>query len=264
MDDMYSQIRFEIIQSVARITLASPMTRNALTFPMIDEIKRAISISAEDSSVRVLLIDGDGESFCSGDNLKDMGELPYDGDWLQIVKKSWYTTIISMLRSLPKPVVTLAHGYILGAGLELFMAGDIKIVVNDSQLGIPFARLGMAAMNYQLPRSIGSTRAARMLFTGDLIDGQTAVNWGLATEAVDDIAQLTERGHYWAQKFDKLSTLSIGIMKETFYRSYEMSESEWLSWWAGQWLNHRARLDCLGTGEIDWRQAPAPELISDH
>ena len=264
MNDKYSQVRFERLQSVARITLASPKTRNALTFPMIDEIKRAITVSAEDPRVRVLLIDGEGESFCSGDNLKDMGELPHDGDWLQIVQKTWYTTIISMLRSLPKPVVTLAHGYVLGAGLELFMAGDIKVVVNDSRLGIPFARLGIAAMNYQLPRAIGSTRAARMLFTGDLIDGRTAVNWGLATESVQNFDELTERSQYWVQKFEKLSTSSIGIMKETFYQSYEMSESEWVNWWAGQWLSHRARLDRLGEGDVDWKQAPAPEVISDH
>ena len=264
MNNTYTQVRFERLDAAARITLACPGSRNALTFRMIDEMKQAISQCADDPNICVLLIDGEGESFCSGDNLKDMGELPHDGDWLQIVQKNWYTTIISMLRSLPKPVVTLAQGYVLGAGLELFMAGDIKVVVNGSRLGIPFARLGLAAMNYQLPRAIGSARAARMLFTGDLIDGRTAVNWGLATECVEDVGQLAERSQYWASKFRTLSTSSIGTMKETFYQSYEMSESEWTNWWAGKWLSHRARLARLGEEATDWKQAPPAEVISDY
>lgn len=232
----------------ADIRLNLPASHNALTYRMIAELKAAIAHVGSCPDVAVLVLSGAGRSFCSGDNLKDMGPVPHDGDLLQTTMSESYHAVVTALREIPLPVVTLGHGHVLGAGLELFMAGDIKVATRDVTLGIPFARLGLAAMNYHLPRQIGFTRAARLLFSGDPIDGATAVDWGLATEMVDGQAQLEERANYWADRFRALSTTSIGTMKRTFYQSYETEERHWYSWWTSQWINFLDRQRAAGQG----------------
>lgn len=241
----------------AHIRLNLPKSHNALTFRMIAELKEAIAIARETKDLAVLCLSGEGPSFCSGDNLRGMGEVPHDGDLLATTNHDWYHTVTQALRALPVPVVTLGHGHVLGAGLELFMAGDIKIVSESAQLGIPFARIGLAAMNYTLPRQIGFTRAARMLFTGDVINGKTAVSWGLATESVEDDAALDASRVFWAKKFSALSTRAIGEMKETFYQAYETEERHWYNWWSAQWINFLDRRRVLGPDAL------APSTIAD-
>lgn len=259
----FEDIIFTIDRNCAHLRLNLPRSHNALTFRMIRELKTAIAIASETPGLAVLTLSGQGPSFCSGDNLRDMGEVPHDGDWLATATHDWYQAIVQALRSLPLPVVTLGHGHVLGAGLELLMAGDIKIVTEDARLGIPFARLGTAAMNYHLPRQIGFTRAARMLFTGDVIDGGTAVRWGLATEAVTDDAGLQASREIWADKFRALSTRAIGEMKQTFYQSYETDERSWYTWWTAQWINYLDRHRVLGAEALTPSPVPPSSLIAE-
>ncbi|MDX8356429.1 enoyl-CoA hydratase/isomerase family protein [Sphingopyxis terrae] len=232
----------------ADIQLNLPASHNALTYRMIAELKEAIACIRATPDVAVLVLSGAGRSFCSGDNLKDMGETPHGGDLLATTTSDSYQAVVEALRGLPMPVMTLGHGHVLGAGLELFMAGDIKLATREASFGIPFARLGLAAMNYHLPRQIGFTRAARMLFTGDPIDGGMAVDWGLATEVVDGDAQLQERAAHWADRFRGLSTHSIATMKQTFYQAYETEERHWYMWWTAQWINFLDRQRAAGNG----------------
>lgn len=247
MED-FQDIILTIEDRRADIRLNLPSSHNALTYRMIAELKAAIARVRATSDIAVLVLSGAGRSFCSGDNLKDMGPMPHDGDLLQITSMDSYQAVVTALRELPLPVVTLGHGHVLGAGLELFMAGDIKVATRGVNLGVPFARLGLAAMNYHLPRQIGFTRAARMLFSGDPIDGITAVDWGLATEAVDGEPQLQDRARHWADRFRSLSTSSIGTMKRTFYQSYETEERHWYTWWTAQWINFLDRQRAAGEG----------------
>lgn len=257
----FCDIEFAVSDRCARINLNLPTSHNALTFRAIDELKAAIAMCRTIPDLAVLILSGNGRSFCSGDNLKGMGEIPYDGDLLTALQNDWYHIVARALRELPIPVVVLAHGNILGAGLELLMAADIKVVTRDARLGLPFARLGTAAMNYHLPRQIGFTRAARMLFTGDMIDGRTAVDWGLATEAVDDYDELLARSEEWAAKFRGLSTPAIGRMKETFYQSFELDEKHWYDWWIMQWMAHLERADRLGADALTPSPVAAPAMI---
>jgi len=245
----FQDIVFSIEDRCAHVQLNLPASHNALTYRTIAELKAAIASARATPDVAALILSGAGRSFCSGDNLKDMGAMPHGGDLLATTTSDSYQAVVQALRDLPLPVVTLGHGHVLGAGLELFMAGDIKLATRDASFGIPFARLGLAAMNYHLPRQIGFTRAARMLFSGDPIDGATAVDWGLATELVDGNPQLHERATYWADRFRTLSTWSIATMKQTFYQAYETEERHWYAWWTAQWINFLDRQRAAGEAE---------------
>lgn len=258
----FFDIEFTIDDRCARITLNIPASHNALTFRAIAELKTAIAACHAIPELALLILSGNGPSFCSGDNLKGMGEIPYSGDLLAALQNDWYHIVARALRELPIPVVVLAHGNVLGAGLELLMAADIKVVTREARLGLPFARLGTAAMNYHLPRQIGFTRAARMLFTGDMIDGRMAVDWGLATEAVEDHNSLVARSEEWAVKFRDLSTPAIGRMKETFYQSFELDEKHWYDWWVMQWMAHLERMGRVGAEALTPAPVRAAEMVA--
>lgn len=257
----YSEIRYAEFEGAATITLARPERKNALTFEMIGEIRDAIR-RARDSEAALLILRGEGDTFCSGDNLFDMGVDPFPNDHRRSLEEFWYEAIVKDLRALPKPVVCLAQGYVLGAGLELLMAADIKIVEAKARLGLPFARYGTVAMNYHLPRYIGFTRAARMLFTGDLIDGDTAVAWGLATEACAGAQELESRLEYWTQKFSAIPTGPLGLMKGTFYKAFDLAEDDWYRWWMTYWMARLMRPEDGASDEVDWRSAAPADFIT--
>lgn len=219
----YDSIQFSADNGVARIELHRPERLNALRFDMIAEIKSAIDRSRGMQDVRCLVISGAGRAFCAGDNIKEMGEAPHGNDPLLRMRESGYISIVRALRSLDKPVVACAHGHTLGAGLEVFMGADIRIATHDASLGVPFIKLGLAGGAYQLPRFVGVTRAAAMLFSGEPVSGREAYEMGLVTEVADDTDGMHAACHRWTELLKQRSTSSIGLIKRALYRCYETS-----------------------------------------
>ncbi|WP_374572256.1 enoyl-CoA hydratase/isomerase family protein [Phenylobacterium sp.] len=217
----FDDISLTVDQGVATISLRRPERLNALTFPMIAEINRAIGICAADGSTKCLVLCGEGDAFSAGDNIKGMGATAYKTDPLMRMREASYVSIVRNLRALDVPVVTVGHGFVLGAGLEVFMAGDIRLVHAEAKLGIPFIKLGLAGGCYQLPRLVGLTKATAMLFSGEPIAGTEAVAYGLATESAYTMEELNDRLAGWTELLSRRPTRSIGLMKRALYTCYE-------------------------------------------
>jgi enoyl-CoA hydratase/carnithine racemase len=205
----------------AVIRLERPERLNALTFPMLAEIRQCIKLCRDNEDVKSVVLCGAGRAFCAGDNLKGMGLTHHKDDALLRVRDESYLSVVRLLRELDKPVITAAHGAGMGAGLELFLAGDIRIATNDARLGMPFVKLGVPAATYELPRLIGLTRAAVMLFGGEPISGSEAATIGLASESVATMESLRKRVAHWTSSFATRSTRSIGLMKRALYQCYQ-------------------------------------------
>lgn len=220
-DQRFEEIEVSGESGVLTVVLNRPERMNALTFPMLDEMKSALAEASQDPAIRALVIRGAGRSFCAGDNVKGMGDLDESVDRLERYTEHGYFSVVHALRDLPKPVIAVVQGHALGAGCELAMAADIRLVHADAKIGIPFVKLALAGGTYQLPRLVGLTRAAELLFSGRPMDGHEALAAGWATEVHDNEAELEKAVSRWADSLRAAPTKAIGLMKQALYHCYQ-------------------------------------------
>ncbi len=212
---------------VLRLRLNRPERRNALNYSTIDKLLDALEPAAGDDSCRVVVLSGEGTGFCAGDDLHGMG---------QTTGRRWQgrkagsavlpqQTLIKTLRSLPKPVVVSIHGYALGIGLDLALAGDIRVCADTAELGDPRAERALYAatgITYQLPRAIGYGRALAMMLLAERISGKEAERIGLVYKAVP-VKDLSREVEALVQKLAKAATKSLAVIKEQMRAQLDLS-----------------------------------------
>lgn len=207
---------------VMEITISRPAKMNALTFAMLRDLKDLCDAAAIDGDVRVVLLRGAGDNFCAGDDLGGMGDFPAGLTGPEKYHRVGFLTAVRAVRELGKPVISGIQGYCLGAGFDLALASDFRIVTKDAVLGTRYIRIGLASGGYLLPRLVGTTRAADMLFGGRDIDGETAERWGIATELVERDG-LDAACNARARHLASMPTAAIAILKRQMYAASETS-----------------------------------------
>lgn len=175
---------------VLTLTMNRPEERNALSTPDIfDAFDEAFRRVAEDIEIRAVILTGAGPAFCSGGNVKQMYRKEgvaagSSADIRQTYKKS-LLRLPKALWELEVPVIAAVNGPAYGAGCDLALACDLRIASDTARFAAIFAKLGMVPVDggaWLLPRVIGPAKAAEMIFTGDTIDAQTALELGLVSE----------------------------------------------------------------------------------
>ena len=168
---------------VARIFLNRPEKANALNSAMLVELAAAVR-SLNEQNPRVVVLAGRGRNFCGG---ADAGELkslvPANaGSFVEKIHE-----VCKELRALPVPVVARLHGAVIGAGLEIAAACDLRVAAEGTKFSMPEVKLGIPSVVEAalLPRLMGSGRAAWLVLTGDAIDARRALEWGLVEEVSD-------------------------------------------------------------------------------
>ena len=182
----YSHIELSTSGSVATLTLARPQVLNAVSPPMIEEMRRALDEVASDTTVKALVVRGQGRAFCAGADLVAMQESFADDSSLRRYLASFNDALFA-LEELPVPTIALVHGHALAGGLELLLACDLVIAAEDARIGdqhINFGLMPGGGSTQRLPRKIGRQRAMELLFTGRWLTGQEAVAAGLVLRAV--------------------------------------------------------------------------------
>jgi enoyl-CoA hydratase/carnithine racemase len=206
---------------VFEIILNRPDKRNALRVQMLLAIAEAVTLAENTSGVRVILLRGEGQSFCAGLDLMSMGGIPeYLGDEWQTqgyrATRLWQTSIHRLQES-TLPTIALLHGHTLGGGLELALGCDLRIAAEDTRLSLEEARLGMipdAGGTTRLTRLIGAARTKELIFTGRRIDAATAERWGLVNQVVPT-DQLQEAGLTLAHEIAACAPLALSAAKRT-------------------------------------------------
>jgi enoyl-CoA hydratase/carnithine racemase len=163
------------------ITLVRPDVHNALNTQMRDELFEAFMIARADPSLRVRL-DGDGPSFCAGGDLDEFGSLP-DPATAHVVRLQ--RSIGALIASMADRVEVALHGASLGSGIELPAFADHVVADPGTAIGLPELGLGLipgAGGTVSITRRIGRHRTAWLALTGETIDAQTALAWGLVDE----------------------------------------------------------------------------------
>ena len=193
-------LRYEVTGRIARITLDRPERANAITLAMPRELAECVEQANLDPAVHVIALAGSGKGFCGGYDLVEYAETqapnhdpeePWDPvvDW-QMMSRN-LRGFMSLFHS-DKPVVCKVHGFCVAGGTDLALCSDLLVIADDARIGYPPARVWGVPTSALWAFRVGDQRAKRLLFTGDLIDGRTAHEWGLAIEA-PPAAELDDR-----------------------------------------------------------------------
>jgi enoyl-CoA hydratase/carnithine racemase len=170
----------ELEDSVARIFLNRPEKANALNSAMLVALAGALE-SLDLATLRVVVLAGRGRNFCGGADASELRALDAasSGAFLERIHR-----VCSVIRCLPVPVVASLHGAVIGAGLEIAAACDLRIAAEGTKFSMPEVRLGIPSVVEAalLPRLMGSGRAAWLVLTGEAIDARRALEWGLVEE----------------------------------------------------------------------------------
>lgn len=169
------------------IALNRPEVRNALSSALLAELTEAFTTAADDASVRVVVLSGEGKDFCAGADLNDMQALGSATPEENRADAERLGAAFRSIRDFPRPVVARVSGNVFGGGAGLVAAADIAIVARDARFAFSEVRLGIlpAVISPYVVRAIGEGNARRLFLTGERFDGQAAVGFGLATVAVD-------------------------------------------------------------------------------
>ncbi len=183
-------IRLEMTDHVALVTLDRPENLNAFNTAMIEELEEVIRRIEEDDDIYLSVITGAGRSFVSGADIAEM-----QGMSATAAKRFSYNsnTVFLRLENAAKPFIAAINGFAIGGGCELAMCCDIRLASEQAVFAQTEVSLGITpgfGGTQRLPRIIGNSRAAEMIFTGRFIDAYTARDWGLVNEVYPQEALL--------------------------------------------------------------------------
>jgi enoyl-CoA hydratase len=184
---MFEQLLYEEDGPLVRITLNRPERRNALSMQLSDELVNAFELVQCSDSVKVLLIQGAGDTFCAGDDITEMGLW---GDANQIMRRvRGYQRMADTLADLDKVTIAAVDGYAVGGGLEITMACDFVIATRRAKWGMPEVDVGITpgwGGTTRMARLIGRRMAKEINLLGALHPASRAANLGLWNRVVED------------------------------------------------------------------------------
>ncbi len=177
-------VRVDYEGAVARIVLDRPRKHNAITPAMARSLSEACAALERDDGVRVVVITGGGEkAFSAGSDMNALGEIT---DIWAFRNRIEYAAVV---RDLRKPVIAALRGWVLGGGLEIALAADIRIAAASARLGAPEVTrgwVGGGGASQMLPRLVGYGQAMRLLLGGEPVEADAALRMGLVEEVVAD------------------------------------------------------------------------------
>lgn len=213
-------IKFEIKDKVAVITLDRPEKFNSFIREMALALQEKLKQCAEDASIRAILLTGSGKAFCAG---QDLGEaIDPNGPELSKIVSEHYNPIIELIRSIEKPVVCAVNGVAAGAGANIALSCDITLAAESSSFIQAFSKIGLipdSGGTFFLPRIIGMQKATALMMLGDKVSAKEAEEMGMIYKAVGD-EELEESALKLASKLANMPTKGLGLTKRALNKSY--------------------------------------------
>jgi 2-(1,2-epoxy-1,2-dihydrophenyl)acetyl-CoA isomerase len=210
-------VLFDVDDAVATITLNRPAARNALTAEVKTELLDALRRSSSDTTIRSVILTGAGQAFCAGQDLREHADSMSQGSSPGETVRQHYNPIVTLIATMPKPVIAGLPGVAAGAGASLAFACDFRIAARRASLLMAFARVGLTAdtgASWTLQRLVGTARAAELLMLAEPISADQALSLGLVTDVVPD-DELTRRVKELASRLAAGPTAAYGAIKES-------------------------------------------------
>lgn len=208
-------VQTDVVEGIATITLNRPEKYNALTSESLDDLGQAVEAMSARSDVKAVILAGAGKAFCSGMDVAEIERmigLSLSGR--RALLRRWAHSI-GAFEVIEKPVVAAVHGYVLGAGLEIALACDVRVAAKDAKLGLVETRLGGIPDGggcTRLARFVGVGRAKEMIMTGNAISAEDAHRIGLVNRVVEP-GDLGRAAREFAQELLQGGPLGVAMAK---------------------------------------------------
>ena len=211
-------------EPAARITLNRPEKRNALSLELMQELIAALRDVSAQPPVRAIVIEGAGPAFSAGHDLSEM--IGRDEAFLDELF-AVCTVMMETIHDLPQPVIARVHGIATAAGCQLVAACDLAVAAEGTRFGTPGVKIGLFCSTPMVPvsRAVGRKRAMQMLLTGEPIDAQTALEWGLINQVVpaDELDAAIRR---LVDAIARSSSYTVAVGKQAFYDQVDRAEHD--------------------------------------
>lgn len=219
-----ADLRYEIQDRIATITLNRPDKLNAFTGPMIDAWAGALAEAQRDDAVHVVVVTGEGRAFCAGGDVARMRE----GEPTPLEHKNqlWENIhrVPRTLEAMDKPVIAMVNGLAVGAGMGMCVMCDVRFAADDARFSTGYVRVGLVPGDgdtYFLPRLVGPAKALELLWTADFIDAAEALRLGVVQRVVP-AARLREVTYAFARQVADGPQVPIRMIKRLVYQSLRL------------------------------------------
>ncbi len=221
----YTQIRYEVSDSIATITLARPEKMNAFTGVMMRELLDVFDVIDADDAVRAVIVTGDGKAFCAGADLSSGAKTFDDGDWSSTsddsVRRDGGGQVTLRIFACKKPVIAAINGAAVGIGATMTLPMDVRLASSAARIGFVFTRRGIvpeACSSWFLPRVVGISRAAEWVYTGRILSADEAASGGLVRTVYAPDELLPAARALAREIADNTSGVSVALSRQMLWR----------------------------------------------
>jgi len=241
----YSTVLYDVDGVVARITLNRPEKRNALNEELIAALKELLRHANDEEDVRVVIVTGAGDDFCSGADLAALQTVASATIAENLEDARSLMELFVLIRELRMPVIAAVRGRALAGGFGLALACDMLLAGRSARFGFPEVRIGFvpAMVMAILRRNTSEKRAFELLTLGTEIGADGAASFGLVNRVLDDEA-FDDEVDVFARQFERVSGSAVSLSKRLFYAADAMTFNDALE--CGVDINVLARMskDC--------------------
>ncbi|MDO7517486.1 2-(1,2-epoxy-1,2-dihydrophenyl)acetyl-CoA isomerase PaaG [Acinetobacter seifertii] len=218
----YQNIIAEEKNGVGYLTFNRPKALNSFNVDMHREVAEVLNQWTKNPDVRCVVISGEGRGFCAGQDLGDRVVDPNaEAPDLGYSIETYYNPLIKTIVNMPKPVICAVNGVAAGAGANIALACDLVIAAKSANFVQAFCRLGLvpdSAGTWFLPRAVGHARAMGLTLLGDKLPAETAKEWGMIWDVVED-ADLKTKVTELAERLAKQPTFGLSLIKKAIHQS---------------------------------------------
>ena len=230
----YETLRCAVDDHVCTLTIDRPERRNALDPTAYGELEQAFREVQRDPEVRCVILTGVDPAFCSGEDVKEMMTGTPNPDSMRRLAavRPAPTPAAAAVLDCDRPIIAAVNGAAVGWGMDLSLFADFRIASTRARFGELFVKRGLVTDLgglWRLPRIVGPQRAAELVFTGDIIDAATALDYGIVMEVVEHDA-LLDRAGALAARIAANPPLAVRYLKEGLRRSTWGDYAELGSW----------------------------------
>nr|WP_295903721.1 enoyl-CoA hydratase-related protein [uncultured Bdellovibrio sp.] len=222
----FQHLKLSLSSHTLWVMLNNPEQSNAISLEMVDSLTRVLKHADFDPAVRVIVLKGEGPTFCAGGDVKAMqnktGMFAGEANELRMRYIHGIQQIPKCIEELSTPVIAMVNGPAIGAGCDLAMMCDLRVGTAKSKFGETFVKLGLVPGDggtFFLQRVIGFSKAMQMSLTGDLVAGEEAYKWGLLNYFVGEDVLETETQKI-ADKVAANAPVAVQMTKKAMKMAY--------------------------------------------
>lgn len=218
--------QYTVRDGIATVTFDRPEVLNALTYTVYEQFRDLLEALRYDDAVKVLVLTGSGDGFCSGGDVYGIiGDLLKKDMKAHLEFTRMTGAVVGNMRLLDKPIIAALNGTTAGAGAVIALASDFRLAAEHARIAFLFTRVGLTGADmgaaYLLPRIVGQGRALELLMFGDTIDAPTAERYGLVNRVLPP-EDLLPVAYQWAGRLAHGPTLALSMTKRMVTNEWNM------------------------------------------